>query len=367
MRAKKLAQVDYNSRPFPTCAELLDILRCSVTFNSCSDLLNGINTFMQRIKDGKGGVIKKIVRIKNGFKRINGWFNNKNNKPEIDVNKCGYADIKLNVIISSKTGSKTALIGEIQFMLKWMLSAKAIAHSWYGILRRDEFIENVNSMICDDLDYNKYKRKIFGWINHENLESLQKELLFNENTLLSLKYDINNEKESVAPGGFGFGHGGQISSMDSFTQTLSASTYQRSQSGVSDSDGAAGDGSVTTEVPSKVNSNTIKKKEAPILLEIGKSEWFKAFRSYFASILHFSNVIKTDEKLKEETFASRYINDDIVMSQAKNFIWGLTTSGDNRDSARFKVCKSVMKSPYFKGIKVCFGIMIFCFYFCCFA
>ena len=108
------SQTDYNDRPYPTCAELMDVVRCSVTFNTCKELIDGLNKFVDRVKQGKAGCIKQIVRCKNGFKKYE-------NLNVINAEKCGYVDVKLNVIIESKTGQKTAIIGEIQFLLKFFL------------------------------------------------------------------------------------------------------------------------------------------------------------------------------------------------------------------------------------------------------
>lgn len=55
--------------------------------------------------------IKWVLRIKNGFKDCHKWF--KSN----DISKFNYCDIKMNVLIES---DKLGIVGEIQFLLKWM-------------------------------------------------------------------------------------------------------------------------------------------------------------------------------------------------------------------------------------------------------
>merc|ERR1719427_473066 len=56
---------DYKDEAFPKAAKLLDLVRCSVSFNTVSQLLAGYEWFMKSIEGG--GVSMKLARVKNGF------------------------------------------------------------------------------------------------------------------------------------------------------------------------------------------------------------------------------------------------------------------------------------------------------------
>lgn len=90
-------------------------------------------------------MIKKIVRIKNGFKHMLKWTN---------ISQFSYCDLKLNVYLCDSNGNE--LIAEIQFLLSFMLVLKQMQHSTYSLLRRREFIDGVTNLLY------------FGNINTEN-------------------------------------------------------------------------------------------------------------------------------------------------------------------------------------------------------
>ena len=43
-----------------------------------------------------------------------------------------------------------AVIGEIQFLLKFMLRAKSMGHSLYSVLRRREFIDDISKLMNEN-------------------------------------------------------------------------------------------------------------------------------------------------------------------------------------------------------------------------
>ena len=349
-RCQIKVQTDYNEIRYPSASALLDCIRCSITFDSCSDLLRGVLEFKERIEKQENNdkyMIKKIVRCKNTFNKIESWIN-KNG--EIDVNKCNYCDIKLNVIIVSSLSddgssnasisNKTAIIGEVQFLINWFLRAKAMSHSWYSILRRNEFVENVNGMLLDDCDLIKYQRKILGWINHENLESISKELLFNPNKILAMKYPITKTKTNITETISVEKKSGNSNSKDDTINVVSTST------------------AVQTMKTEDFNAESEWPK-VPLLFKFGKTEWFRAFKLYFASILHFSKIINSSKN--KRNFCERYINNEVALKQEHSFIWGINTSGEDKHGLRFKICQTVMKSPHFHGITVCLSdFCVFC-------
>merc|ERR1711972_1166420 len=56
---------DYQDAAFPKAAKLLDMVRCSVSFNTLSQLLNGYHGFLKFIANNSESL--KVARIKNGF------------------------------------------------------------------------------------------------------------------------------------------------------------------------------------------------------------------------------------------------------------------------------------------------------------
>merc|ERR1719204_1465076 len=57
---------DYNDAAFPKAAKLLDLVRCSVSFNTVSQLVAGYEGLIKYIEGG-GTNSMKLARIKNGF------------------------------------------------------------------------------------------------------------------------------------------------------------------------------------------------------------------------------------------------------------------------------------------------------------
>ena len=88
------SNTDYSDQDYPSAANICDFLRCSVTYSDSKAMINGLNMFINDIKQGKVKCIKKngILRIKNGFNDILQW------KVPQDANYC---DVKLNVIFEA--------------------------------------------------------------------------------------------------------------------------------------------------------------------------------------------------------------------------------------------------------------------------
>ena len=113
-RAQAKAESDYSMNPFPTSSHIIDLVRCTLVYNDCKCLMDGMNSIKNMIEkqaDGKNGCIKKILRIKNMFLQNKQLFGGNEWLKQ-------YNDIKWNVLIE-KNGS--SMIGEIQFMLKIIL------------------------------------------------------------------------------------------------------------------------------------------------------------------------------------------------------------------------------------------------------
>ena len=66
-------QVEYADAKWPRSARVVDLIRNSVTFGTCADMMDGLESFISLVHEGKFGCVKKILRIKNGFKDIPTW------------------------------------------------------------------------------------------------------------------------------------------------------------------------------------------------------------------------------------------------------------------------------------------------------
>ena len=180
---------DYAQRKFPNVASILDFLRCSITFTNSKDMLYSINKFVEKINNLQGKCLIKILRIKNGFKDILNWKSH---------NDCEYKDIKINVIVYDKLGNQSQ-VGEIQFLLSWLLKAKKIGHKLYGIVRRQEFIDTIENMVLDDLDdYDGYVVKIKSLVENGNINHLTKELIWRPHIVGSI-IDFKTHKNYLKP------------------------------------------------------------------------------------------------------------------------------------------------------------------------
>ena len=126
------ATSDYGQKEYPSCANILDFLRFSVTFDNVNDLLDGLNQFVYDIK--RGTVIKcikpnGILRIKNGFNDISTKWKS--------VDDASYVDIKFNLIYVNKNTDESMIV-EAQFLLLFLLKAKKMGHKYYSIVRQSE-------------------------------------------------------------------------------------------------------------------------------------------------------------------------------------------------------------------------------------
>ena len=103
------AATDYNEKEYPYTVNVIDLIRCSVTVETPKQLHDFIDAFYQTIGSKKGGCIKSLLRIKNGFNKLE------------NTESIHYCDLKCNVFVE---WGGMALVGEIQFLLNFMLCAK---------------------------------------------------------------------------------------------------------------------------------------------------------------------------------------------------------------------------------------------------
>ena len=126
-------QSDYRDEQFPTAAHVLDIIRCSLTFDDVESMLKGMDLFKKRIESGEF-CVKEVIRVKNGFKL------------EYSNDTATYTDIKFNVMVNID-GKDHDIIAEVQFLFQRMLEYKKIAHSLYSIERTSEFVDNMTKVL----------------------------------------------------------------------------------------------------------------------------------------------------------------------------------------------------------------------------
>ena len=91
-----IADTDYSREDFPSGACILDYLRCSITFKTAKQWLDGVEFTIKQIETKKIESISKILRIKNGFHNILKWDRE-------DISQYNYVDLKMNVIFHNKS------------------------------------------------------------------------------------------------------------------------------------------------------------------------------------------------------------------------------------------------------------------------
>ena len=116
------ASTDYNVKNYPSVANIVDFLRCSITYPNAAQMIHGLKSFINKINNNEIECLTGIVRIKNGFTNVLHWAN---------ANDADYCDIKLNIIYNNKDNTR-AMICELQFLVSFLLEAKKIGHklSW---------------------------------------------------------------------------------------------------------------------------------------------------------------------------------------------------------------------------------------------
>eukprot|EP01084_Bolivina_argentea_P198648 340101_1 len=117
---------DYMDAKYPKSAKLLDLVRCSVTFNTVDQLINGYKALMRHIQQTPS--IVELSRVKNGF---------------TGASSGGYRDIKVNVIYKSQLVAELHMICEIQLLLINYLQEKKRIHKLYSILREEIYFKMI--------------------------------------------------------------------------------------------------------------------------------------------------------------------------------------------------------------------------------
>lgn len=188
------SKIDYKSKQWPHSCNILDLIRCSVVFKNIKHFLKGFNKFFAKhhlfYADDKispiAGCVKQILRIKNDFADIgdNSW--------NLDVNSFNYCDIKCNVLIEY---NNVKIIGEIQFLLGFMLDAKKLGHSIYSFQRKQEFYDKLSSTKEQDNnnDNNIIVHRLHSIISSKNMAKFSSYLEATTNLNEKL-FIVQNEK-----------------------------------------------------------------------------------------------------------------------------------------------------------------------------
>ena len=198
------AELDYKNSKYkwPHSRHIKDIIRCSVVFDNIDNLLNGCRKFEEIIKLRRENEMKKdsekdkelsnttcikeIIRIKNGFCDI------KDESWKLNVNEFNYCDIKYNVLISSS--KNICIIGEVQFLLKFMLDAKKMGHSTYAMMRKHDLFHDIYKTVNVN-DFNIVERKIKKMIVSKNMTQLS--IYFENRTQNQLSYVRKNKEKFI--------------------------------------------------------------------------------------------------------------------------------------------------------------------------
>ena len=157
-RCQRKAELDYSHLEWPYTQYIIDLVRCSVVFDNSRDLVTGINSFINMVKNKKTFSICKILRIKNGFEDFETISN------ETKLSLFHYRDLKMNVLIEY---NRIRIIGEVQFLLSMMLNAKKKGHSVYSFVRNRDYFCDLNKYLYNNINING----VFKTIITKNLMS----------------------------------------------------------------------------------------------------------------------------------------------------------------------------------------------------
>ena len=177
-----------------------------MTFETAQDLLKCLGSFKSNVNvsglrsDRPLGCLTKIVRIKNSFKNLPKLSDidiNQTNNNSINMSQFTYADVKVNVLIECRG---TKMIGEIQFLLNWMLKAKKLGHTLYGFSRNKEYMVQLSHLFYNNHSKNNkesFSQELRAMIITQNFEKLEKMLLFDSDDKLKQLKQFEFEKHLI--------------------------------------------------------------------------------------------------------------------------------------------------------------------------
>lgn len=157
-RCQSKLENEYQGAEFPKAAKLLDLVRCSVSFNTLEQLLAGYEGLMRHIQTESDTF--ELARVKNDFLKKDASFR----------------AIKVNVVYHSQdplNEHDASMVCEVQLVLNQFLFEKKRMHKLYSILRERAFFEIVIKAHQD-------KRRV------KNFKQLQFEPVLNAKEQLAL-------------------------------------------------------------------------------------------------------------------------------------------------------------------------------------
>eukprot|EP01084_Bolivina_argentea_P105697 189285_1 len=125
---------DYYDAAYPKASRLLDLVRCSVTFNTVDQLLAGYEGLTKYMKNNQS--MMELARIKNMYLDV-----------EYDG---GYRDIKVCIVYHSSINIGMSMICEVQLMLGQYLHEKKRIHKLYSIQREKMYFDMVVTEYYDE-------------------------------------------------------------------------------------------------------------------------------------------------------------------------------------------------------------------------
>ena len=112
---------DYAKCSFPGAAHIVDFVRGRVIFKRAKDMIRGIGIFSEMVEEQSIDSVVAIVRRRNNFRQL------ARTASGINSRMCGYdiCDITFNIVIRNKD-TNTAIIGELELLLEWMVEYKHV-------------------------------------------------------------------------------------------------------------------------------------------------------------------------------------------------------------------------------------------------
>ncbi|ETO13131.1 hypothetical protein RFI_24241 [Reticulomyxa filosa] len=146
-RCVEKAQIEYPRHKFawPTGAQIIDVVRCALTYEDVSDYLRAIRKLLTFVGSSANlsseEVRLEVMRVKNGFAQ---YLNVPFDKVEFDK----YTDVKVNIVLNKKEKNNKwiGVVGEVQFILKPMSDLKSKIHKLYEIVRSNDFYKEVDTL-----------------------------------------------------------------------------------------------------------------------------------------------------------------------------------------------------------------------------
>lgn len=136
---------------------------------------------------GNHGCILTVLRIQNGFSRLKNYdINNILN----NMDKLEYCDLKVNVLVDF---NNIRLVGEIQFVLSWMIHVKKSRHKLDEFARKQAYYNQMNKMAVASSSRDESLKSGINYIivtqNYDRLSNLL--LYFDSN---EKDFMLNNQK-----------------------------------------------------------------------------------------------------------------------------------------------------------------------------